>query len=63
MKPAEEKKSAEGMKPAEVMKSAEGLKPAEAMKPTEARKTAEEKMIVPRDPPDAKYTITGRRIS
>jgi hypothetical protein len=32
------------------------------MKAAEEKKPAEEKVIVPEDPPDAKYTITGRRV-
>jgi hypothetical protein len=32
------------------------------MKAAEGKKPAEEKEIAPEDPPDAKYTITGRRI-
>ena len=50
------------MKPAEAMKPVEAMKAAEAMKPVEAMKAAEEKVIVSEDPPDAKYTITGKRI-
>ena len=61
-KPAEEKKPAEAMKPAEPVKHAEEKKPAEAMKAAEEKKPAEEKVIVSEDPPDAKYTITGRRV-
>ena len=57
MKPAEEKKPAETIKPAETMKPAEPMKPAEAMKPVEEKVAAPEE-----DPPDAQYTITGRRI-
>ena len=74
-KPAEAKKPAEALKPADALKPAEALKPADAMKPAEAKrpaeamkaaeekKPAEEKVIAPEeDPPDAKYTITGRRV-
>jgi hypothetical protein len=50
------------LKPAETMKPAEEMKPAEALKPVEAMKLAEEEVIAPEDPPDAKYTITGKRI-
>ena len=39
-----------------------GEEPAEAMKAAEEKKPAEEKVIVSEDPPDAKYTITGRRV-
>jgi len=69
MKPAEAIKPAEAMKPAEVKRPAEAMKPAEAMRPAEAMKAAEEKkpadenVIAPKDPPGAKYSITGRRIS
>jgi hypothetical protein len=39
------------------------MKPAEAKRPAEAIKPAEEKVITPEeDPPDARYTITGRRV-
>jgi cytoskeletal protein RodZ len=68
LKPAEEKKLAEAMKPAEAKRPAEAMKPAEAKRPAEAMKAAEEKkqkeekVIVLEDPPDAKYTITGRRV-
>jgi hypothetical protein len=68
-KPAEELKPAEVMSPAEVMKAAEPIKfaepikSAEPMKPAEpATKAADEKAIVSEDPPDAIYTITGRRV-
>jgi len=62
LKPAEAKKPAEVMRPSEVMKAAEPMKPAEpAMKAAEEMKPAE-KVIVSEDPPDAKYTITGRRV-
>jgi hypothetical protein len=61
-KPAEELKPAE-VKPADAMKPAEAKRPAEAMKAAEEKKPAEEKVIAPEeDPPDAKYTITGRRV-
>jgi len=50
------------MKPAEAMKPAEVMEPAEVMKPAEAMERAEEKVTAPVDPPDAKYTITGKRI-
>ncbi len=68
MRPAEEKMPAEAMRPAEALKPVETLKPAEPMKPmeekahVEAIKPAEEEVIDPVDPPDAKYTITGKRI-
>jgi len=68
LKPAEPVKPAEAMRPAEAMKAAEPVKPAEAMTPAEAKrpaeamKPAEEKVIVSEDPPDAKYTIAGRRV-
>ena len=62
MKPAEPMKPAEEKKPAEPMKPAEAKRPAEAMKAAEEKKPAEEKVIVSEDPPDAKYTITGRRV-
>ncbi len=69
LKPAEAMKPAETLKPAEAMKAAEAKKPAEAMKaveekkPAEPKRPAEEKVIPPKDPPGARYTITGRRIS
>jgi hypothetical protein len=71
MSPAEEKMPAWAMipeKPAAAMKSTEEMRPAEAMRPAEEKKPAEEmkpaneKEIAPVDPPDAKYTITGKRI-
>ena len=62
MKPAEQTRPAEQIRPAEEKKRAEAMKPAEAVKPAEAMKSAEEKVAAPEDPPDAKYTITGRRI-
>ena len=50
-------------KPAEEKKPAEALKPAEAMKAAEEKKPVEEKVRAPEeDPPDAKYTITGKRV-
>ena len=73
--PAEELKPAQGLKPAEAWKPADALKPADAPKPAEAKRSAEamkaaeekkpagEKVIAPEeDPPDAKYTITGKRV-
>jgi hypothetical protein len=63
MKPAEALKPADALKPAEAMKPADTLKPVDAPKPAEAKRPAEEKVIVAEeDPPDAKYTITGKRI-
>jgi cytoskeletal protein RodZ len=63
MKPAEEKKPAEEMKPAKAMRPVEAMKAAEEKKPAEATKPVEEKVTAPEeDPPDAQYTITGRRI-
>ena len=59
---AEAMRPAEAMKPAEPVKHAEEKKPAEAMKAAEEKKPAEEKVIVSEDPPDAKYTITGKRV-
>jgi hypothetical protein len=68
LKPADALKPAEAMRPAEAMKAAEPMKPAEEKRPAEGMKAAEEmkpageKVIVSEDPPDAKYTITGRRV-
>jgi hypothetical protein len=67
LKPAQELKPAEALKPAdapaEALKPADAMKPAEAKRPAEAMKAAEEKVIAPEeDPPDAKYTITGKRV-
>ena len=62
-KPAEVMKAAEAKRPAEAMKPAEAKRPAEAMKAAEEKKPAEEKVVAPKDPPGAKYSITGRRIS
>ena len=68
MRPAEPMKAPATMKPAETIKPAEAFKPAEALKPVETmkaaeeKKPAEEKKTVEEDPPDAKYTITGKRI-
>lgn len=62
-KPAEALKPAEEMKPAEAKRPTEEKKPAEEKRPAEAMKAAEEKVSAPEeDPPDAKYTITGRRV-
>jgi outer membrane biosynthesis protein TonB len=63
MRPAEAKRPAEVTKPAEAKRPAEWMKAAEEKKPAEAMKAAKEKVNAPKDPPDAKYTITGRRIS
>jgi hypothetical protein len=62
MKPVEAMKLAEEKKPVEEKKPAEKMRPAEAKRPAEEMKPAEEKVIVSEDPPDAKYTITGRRV-
>ena len=63
LKPADAPKPALALKPADAMKPAEAKRPAEAMKAAEEKKPAEEKVIAPEeDPPDAKYTITGKRI-
>ena len=62
VKPAEPLKPAEPVKPAETMKPIETKRPAETMKAAEEKKPAEEEAIVEEDPPDAKYTITGKRI-
>ena len=63
LKPADAPKPALALKPADAMKPAEAKRPAEAMKAAEEKKPAEEKVIAPEeDPPDAKYTITGRRV-
>jgi hypothetical protein len=62
LKPADAMQPEEAMKPADAMQPAEAMKPAEAVKPVEEKKPAEEKVIAPEDPPDAKYTITGRRV-
>ena len=62
MKPAEPVKPAEAMRPAEEKKPAEAIRSAEAKRPAEVMKAAEEKVIVSEDPPDAKYTITGKRV-
>jgi hypothetical protein len=62
-KPAVEMRPAEQIKPAEEKMPAEAMRPVEALKPAEAIKPVEEKVITPEDdPPDAKYTITGKRI-
>ena len=61
-KPAEAMKSTEEMKPAEQTRPAEQIRPAEEKKPAVAIKPAEEKVAAQVDPPDAKYTITGKRI-
>jgi hypothetical protein len=45
------------------MKPAEAKRSAEAMKAAKEKKPAGEKVIAPEeDPPDAKYTITGKRV-
>ena len=61
-KPAEAMKSTEEMSPAEQTRPAEQIRPAEEKKPAVAIKPAEEKVAAQVDPPDAKYTITGKRI-
>ena len=67
IRPAE-KKAAEAMRPAVAMKPAEETRPAEQIRPAEEKKPAvaikpaEEKVAAQVDPPDAKYTITGKRI-
>src|ERR1700719_1126579 len=61
LKPAQGFKPAEALKPADAMKPAEAKRSAEAMKAAEEKKPAGEKVIAPEeDPPDAKYTITGK---
>jgi hypothetical protein len=63
MKPVEAPKAAEAMKRADTLKPVGAPKPAEAKRPAEAIKPAEEKVIAAEeDPPDAKYTITGKRV-
>jgi cytoskeletal protein RodZ len=62
LKPAEAMKHEVPLKPAEAVKPAEARRPAEAMKAVEEKKPAEEKVLISEDPPDAKYTITGKRI-
>jgi hypothetical protein len=67
MKPAEAERPAEALqpveasKPVEVMKPLQALEPIEEFKPIEAMKPVEE-MEPAEDPPNAKYTITGKRI-
>ena len=68
-KPGEARKPAEVLKPVDALEPAEAMKPAEAKRPVEAMKAAEEikpveeKVTAPEeDPPDAQYTITGRRV-
>ena len=49
--------------PVVAKRPAEAMKAAEEKKAEEEKKAAEEKVIAPEeDPPDAKYTITGRRV-
>jgi len=63
MKPDDAIRPREAMRPADPTKPEYGMKPEEAMKAVEQKKPAEEKVIPSgEDPPDAKYTITGRRI-
>ena len=61
IRPEEPMKLSEVMKPAETMKPAERARPAES-KPPKEKKPEEEKVIESEDPPDAKYSITGKRI-
>jgi hypothetical protein len=61
-KPADALKPPEATKPVEAKRPAEAMKAAEEKKPVEETKPVEEKVIAPEDPPDAKYTITGRRV-
>jgi cytoskeletal protein RodZ len=63
LKPADALKPVEALKPAEAMKPVEATKRVEALKPAEEKKPVEEKVTAPEeDPPDAVYTITGRRV-
>ncbi|HEX2917358.1 MAG TPA: hypothetical protein VHN81_02505 [Edaphobacter sp.] len=62
LRPAETLKPQEPMKPVESMKPIEPKRPAKPLRPAEEMKSEEEKLITSQDPPDAKYTITGRRI-
>jgi hypothetical protein len=62
LKAPEAMKPAEALKPTEPMKPAEPVRPVEAKMPSEEKKPAVEEVIVSEDPPDAKYTITGRRV-
>ena len=63
LKPVEASKPVDAQKPAEAPKPAEAMKPTEAKRAAEAMKAAEEKVTAPEeDPPDAQYTITGRRV-
>jgi len=62
VKPAETMKPAEPIRTEDVKRATEAPKPAAEMKPAETTKPVEEKVIAPVDPPDAKYTITGKRI-
>jgi len=63
MKPIEPIKPAEPIKPPERIKPVEPPRPAEAMKAVEEKKPVQEEVIATEeDPPDAKYTITGKRI-
>jgi hypothetical protein len=63
VKPVETSKPVEAIRAMEVVKPAEPTKPAEAIKPAEIKPAEEETIIPEEDPPDAQYTITGRRIS
>ena len=63
IKPAETVKPVERPRPAETIKPVEPPRPAEAMKAVEEKKPVQEEVIASEeDPPDAKYTITGKRI-
>lgn len=62
LRPAETLKPREAMKPVESMKPSESKRPAKALKPAEEMKSRQEQVVTSQDPPDAKYTITGRRI-
>jgi hypothetical protein len=62
LRPADALKPPEATKPVEAKRPAEAMKAAEEKKPVEETKPVEEKVIAPEDPPDAKYTITGRRV-
>jgi hypothetical protein len=59
-KPVEAKKSANALWPAEALKPLETLPPLEELKPLEMKPAEETEPA--EDPPDAKYTITGKRI-
>lgn len=62
VRPPEPIELAEPVRPAEPIRPKETIKPAETIEAAQEKNPVEEKEILQEDPPDAKYTITGKRI-